>query len=217
MQIMNTKLLWRSIVPRCTGFLVLTTILALFSGCSHSVKEGVSVEGLNDGREGFVIRETSSMDEESLEDFEQAVAMMEELHYDEAIELFEQVIERSPGVTAPYVNIAMAYVQIDKLELAEEHLKTALSLVPDHPAVSNEYGLLLRKSGRFTEAREIYENTLEVYPEYLPAQRNLGILCDLYINDLGCALEQYEIYSEAMPGDEKVKMWIADLRMRLGR
>lgn len=217
MQIMNTKLLWRSIVPGCTGFLVLTIILALFSGCSHSVNDGVSIEGLYDGREGFVIRETSSMDAESLEDFEQAVAMMEERDYDKAIELFEKVIERSPGVTPPYVNIAMAYVQIDKFEPAEEHLKTALGLVPDHPAVSNEYGLLLRKSGRFAEAREIYENTLEVYPEYLPAQRNLGILCDLYLDDQVCALSHYEIYSEALPGDEQVKMWIADLRMRLGR
>ena len=149
--------------------------------------------------------------------FEQAVAMMKEHDYDKAIELLEKVIERSPGVTAPYVNIAMAYVQIDKLEPAEQHLKTALELVPDHPAVCNEYGLLLRKSGRFAEAREMYEKTLKSYPEYLPVQRNLGILCDLYLDDPVCALSQYEIYSEAMPGDEQVKMWIADLRMRLGR
>ena len=55
------------------------------------------------------------------------------------------------------------------------------------------------------------------FPDYLPARRNLGILCDLYLNDPACALKQFEIYSEAMPGDAQVKIWIAELRMRLGR
>jgi len=127
------------------------------------------------------------------------------------------VIEGSPGVVAPYVNVAMAYVKIDKLEPAEKHLKTALDMVPDHPVVGNEYGLLLRKSGRFKEARDVYEMALKSYPEYFPIRRNLGILCDLYLNDQECALNQYEKYSEAMPDDEQIRIWIADLRMRLGR
>ena len=82
---------------------------------------------------------------------------------------------------------------------------------------SNEYGLLLRKAGRFAEARTVYEQALATFPDYHPIRRNLGILCDLYLNDLGCAREQYEIYSAAVPGDEQVKMWIADLGARMGR
>jgi Tfp pilus assembly protein PilF len=125
----------------------------------------------------------------------------------------EQVVQRSPGVTAPYIDIAMAYRQVGKLEQAEKYLKTALELVPGHPVASNEYGLLLRRSGRFGEARQIYEEALTRFPEYLPIRKNLGILCDLYLKDQACALEQYRIYSEARPENEAIKLWIASLKL----
>jgi tetratricopeptide (TPR) repeat protein len=81
----------------------------------------------------------------------------------------------------------------------------------------NEYGLLCRKTGRFAEARAIYEKAIARFPEYYPLHRNLGILCDLYLNDPACAFEHYEIYSNARPEDAQVKLWIEDLRARLGR
>ena len=225
MQIKNAELLWRSKVRRRAGWVTLVMVLALFSGCVTSAKvtqqpvtdQGPSVARLEDGRQGFVIRENPSMDAESREAFERSVAMMNDGKNDKAIELLAKVIERSPGVTAPYINIAEAYIRTNKLEPAEQHLKTALGLVPNHPVASNEYGLLLRKGGRFKEAREIYEKALASFPDYLPIHRNLGILCDLYLNDPACALKQFEIYSEGAPADGQVKIWIAELRMRLGR
>ncbi len=179
--------------------------------------QGPSVERIQDGRQGFVIRESAGMDVESRGEFERAVAMMNDGKNDKAIELLTTVIERSPGLTAPHINIAMAYMRTGKPEPAEQHFKTALGLIPDHPVASNEYGLLLRKGGRFKEAREIYEKALASFPDYLPLHRNLGILCDVYLNDPECALKQFEIYSEKTPADAQVKIWVAELRMRLGR
>jgi Tfp pilus assembly protein PilF len=182
-----------------------------------AVAASPSVMRLADGREGFVITEPPTLDAEARADFERAVALMGEGDGARAIPLLEKVIERAPGLTAPHINLAIALRRAEKPEAAEEQLKTALALVPGHPVASNEYGLLLRQAGRFAEARGVYEQALAAFPDYLPARRNLGILCDLYLNDLACALEQYERYSLAMPQDEQVKMWVADLTARLSR
>jgi len=193
-------------------------MLSVLAGCATDGKvKPALVERLEDGREGFIIMEVPQMDEASRRDFQRAVAILNDQEYGHAIDLLEKIIEQSPGVTAPYINMAIACLHIGKLEQAEEHLKTALLLVPGHPVACNEYGLLYRKTGRFVEARAIYEKALSRFPDYYPVHRNLGILCDLYLDDLACALEHYEIYSEASPEDNQVKLWIADLRVRLGR
>jgi len=224
MQGMHIRTLRRLKTRTFIGFVVLLMELLVLAGCathgkikSALVVQEPVVERLDNGREGFTIKEVPKMDAASRRDFEGAVAMLKDQEYDQAIALLEKVIEQSPGVTAPYINMAIACQHIGKLEQAEEHLKTALLLVPGHPVACNEYGLLYRKTGRFSEARTIYEKALSKFPDYYPVHRNLGILCDLYLNDLACALEHYEIYSEASPDDKKVKSWIADLRARLGR
>lgn len=209
----DTEQGWRFNVRRRAGWAALVTLLALLSGCAAGSK-GPTVERLRDGRQGFVIREKADLDDWSRSAFERAIALMNVGENDAAIELLKQVIERSPGFTAPHIDIALAFLRTGKRDLAEQHLKTALALVPGHPAASNEYGLLLRKTGRFREAREVYEKAIHGFPDYLPGRRNLGILCDLYLNDPTCALEQFEAYSERMPGDEKIKIWIAELRTR---
>ena len=216
MQVRNAGLVWWSNVRRRTGWVALVMVLTLFSGCAVK-NSGPTVARLKDGRQGFVIQEKPIVDAESRGEFERAVAMMNDGNNDTAIELLTKVIERSPSITAPHINIAVAYMRTGKPELAEQHFKIALELIPGHPVASNEYGLLLRKGGRFNEAREIYEKAIADFPDYLPVRRNLGILCDLYLNDPACALKQFEIYSEGMPADGQVKIWIAELRMRLGR
>jgi Tfp pilus assembly protein PilF len=216
------------------GLILLALLLTGIAGCAikkeqlpeptagkpaadPAVAAGAGSSQLEDGRLGFEIREVPNRPADWQADFSAAVERLNEQDYPGAIELLQKVIEHEPGVTAPYIDIALAYRKIDQPEPAEENLKKALELVPGHPVASNEYGLLLRKAGRFAEARTVYEQALTRYPDYLPVHRNLGILCDLYLNDLECANDQYERYSIGTPDDEQVKIWLADLRLRLGR
>lgn len=223
----TTKKLPTRLLPGLAGLLI---CLLFAAGCAvvdspttKTVTEQIpaakdkTIARLEAGRTGFVITETPSFPTPWRADFERAVVLMQKDKEKEAIPVLEEIVRQSPGVTAPYINLAMAYRHADVFDQAEEMLQVALELLPDHPVANNEYGLLLRQTGRFTEARDVYEATLRLFPEYLPVRRNLGILCELFLDDTACAIEQYTIYNQANPDDKAVALWIADLNLRMGR
>ena len=150
-------------------------------------------------------------------DFDAAMARMNAQEYQKGIELLDKVIAQIPNNPVPYINRAMAQEKLGNLKPAEDDLKRALELDPGHPVANNEYGLLYRKTGRFGEARKLYEGLLAKYPYFPLVHKNLGILCDLYLRDYDCALREYEAYRSATPEDKTIKIWIADVQRRLGK
>ena len=161
------------------------------------------------------ISENFGVDPEVRNEFNQAVALLNAEKYAEAIKLLKAVSGKTSKFSAPYINLGIAYSRTDELEKAEENFKKALEISKDHPVAINELGLIYRKTGRYAEARQLYESLLAMYPDFLPARKNLGVLCDIYIQDLNCALEQYEEYLRGIPEDEKVKIWVADVKSRM--
>ena len=125
------------------------------------------------------------------------------------------VVETAPDLAAPQIDLGIAYHLSGDLEAAESHLDQALVLNPEHPVAHNELGIIYRKTGRFAEAKKSYQSALAIYPGYHHARRNLAILCDLYLGDLKCALENYEAYMSTVPSDDEAEIWIADLRYRM--
>lgn len=147
--------------------------------------------------------------------FDQAVQLLRAGEVDAAIPVLESVLEREQRLAAPYVNLALAYRQKGNDKQVQQNLMKALAIDSTQPQANNQLGLLYRKQGKFEQAREAYHAALEAHPEYLPAIRNLGILCDIYLRDPDCALEQYEKLQQKMPEDKTIKIWIADLKARM--
>ena len=150
-------------------------------------------------------------------DFAFAVALMENGEFERAIPKLESVVEREQRLIAPFINLAIAYRKSGDHQQAEAQLTQALAIDPRHPVANNELGLVLRKAGRFDEARAAYEKAIASDSDFAVARRNLGVLCDLYMHDFECALEQFEQYLELKPDDEDVPIWIADLKQRTGQ
>lgn len=151
------------------------------------------------------------------QDFRSASQLLQQGDTELAINILKSIIEREQRLPAPYVNLAIAYKRQGDTEAAEQNLISALKLDIGHPVANNELGLLYRKEGKFNAARTAYENAIKKHPDYLPARKNLGVLCDLYTRDFSCALEQFQDYLELSPGDKEVEIWVADLKRRVGK
>jgi Tfp pilus assembly protein PilF len=195
----------------CAGALAVAAGLFACSTSGTTRPEAVAIPD----ESGFTIEERVSVSSKIRASFNSAMRLLEQGQYDSGIALLADVTEAAPEVTSLHIDLGIAYARVGELERAEGSIKNALLLSPRHPVAHNELGILYRKMGRFEKARESYEAALAVYPDFHFARRNLAILCDVYLSDLSCALENYEAYSEAVGKDDDVDMWIADLRKRI--
>lgn len=194
------------------GFSILGILLCalLLSSCVRDVKEST-------GSDTKKVREIIDVDSDLEDAFHEALTHLKAQEYKQAIVLLENIIEQEQRLVAPFVNLGMAYELDGDVKQAEKYFRGAVSVDLTHPVANNQLGQLYRKLGRFDDARKAYSNALTEYPDYLPVIKNLGILCELYIRDLPCALEQYQHYQNLQPDDKTMKIWISDLSNRMGK
>jgi Flp pilus assembly protein TadD len=194
-------------------FALSASLVAACATTSEPVRPPVNVEIQEEV--GFTITEEARIGGDVRADYETALSYLQQGRHAEGIELLERVADAAPELSAPRIDLGIAQHQAGDLEAAESSLRLALESNPEQPVAHNELGIIYRKTGRFTEARKSYESALAVYPGFHFARRNLAILCDLYLADLECALDNYEAYMKTVPSDDEASMWIADIRYRL--
>ena len=140
---------------------------------------------------------------------------MQAQDYVQAIAIFNKVAEKEPRASGPWVNMAIAYRQLDQMDKADEAIETAVKLNPKNPYALNQAGIIKREMGEFDEAQTMYKSALSEYPNYANAHLNLAILCDLYLQKIGCAKSHYQAYQEIGKNEDKqVIAWMSDLSRR---
>ncbi len=195
---------------------MLSISVIMLAGCNATTKPQRKVAKIEiQEAVGFTITEEVRVTDADRLKYYEALNYLHDGSFERGIAILEDVAEAAPAVTAPRIDLGIAYHRQGDLGAAEKNLLQALELNANHPVAHNELGIVYRKTGRFVDAKQHYEAAIAVYPGYHHARRNLAILCDLYLADYDCALDQYEAYMATVPADEEASMWIADLRNRM--
>ena len=151
------------------------------------------------------------------ENYKKAIVLMKAQQLDEAFALFDDIQTKTPMFAGPVLNQALIRIQQLNYKEADLLLKKAVGINDKNPFVYNLQGFVARQQGQFANARAAYEKAIATTPKYAKAHFNLGVLADLYLQDLPLALKHYEAYQalQASP-DSTVTKWIVDLQKRTG-
>ncbi|PTQ88178.1 tetratricopeptide repeat protein [Agitococcus lubricus] len=152
-----------------------------------------------------------------LADYQQALTLLKAQQWDDAYNKFEEVQAKAPQFVGPVLNQVLIRIQQQNFKEADLLLKKAQGINSKNPYIYNLQGFVLRQQGQFVESRKAYEQALTISPKYAKAHFNLGVLADLYLQDLPFALQHYEAYQalQTKP-DATVAKWIVDLQKRTG-
>jgi len=144
--------------------------------------------------------------------FEQAQARIDARQWQDALRELQALTQAYPELSGPALNLALVYQQTGDPGQAQHWFLQSLSINPDNIAAYNEYGIFLRKQGRFREAETVYLQALDRWAGCADTHLDIGILYDLYLGERDKALQHYRRY-QSLTGeqDRVVAGWITDL------
>jgi len=82
--------------------------------------------------------------------------------FDLARDRLERAIELDPKYADAYSMLAMTYVQLDLIRLATDSFSRSVRLEPDNFGVRNAYAVFLCQQRQFDEAREQFDEAIEI-------------------------------------------------------
>lgn len=119
--------------------------------------------------------------------------------------------ERESGALS--ADYGLALQKSGRISAAVRVYRHALALDPGLAMAANNLALLLRRQGKFEQARQLLEKAIADNPAKASLHFNLAVLCDLYLLDRSAAIRQYQAYQKLLDRpDRKVAGWIAQLK-----
>lgn len=150
------------------------------------------------------------------DEYRNGLSLMEDERFDEALQHWADmsvVFGQYPGV---WSNLGLAHYQLGNYEEATSAYEQVESIDPTFCPVHALSGVAYRELGRFDDAQASYYAAIDCDPDDGRHYYNLGILLDLYRNDLDSALEFYRKARRLMPDNEQLNIWVIDLARRVG-
>ncbi len=187
--------------------LLLLMSLALLTACAGSPTANNSPVA--------TISKPVDVSPEIMAQYQTAIASLKSGADSTALAQFTAVTTKAPQLAGAYINIGLIHLKKQRYTEAEIAFNQAINANKQNALAQNYLGVTLREQGKFDKARQAYQQALQIDNNYADAHLNLGILFDIYLNDLPKAQEHYEKYQSLTDGkDEQVSKWITDIKQR---
>lgn len=159
--------------------------------------------------------ELAPISDELTKAYNQGLALLQKEQFIEAEEHWQKTAAQWSEFPGVWSNLAITLWHLEQYQPALESAEKALMLDEEFCPVQSVQGLLLRELGQFEEAIAAYEKALLCDPENPDVPLNLGILYDLYLQNLAQALVYYEQAQSLQESeDPTLAMWVEDLKNR---
>jgi tetratricopeptide (TPR) repeat protein len=132
------------------------------------------------------------------ESFMQAVRCEEESKVEEAISLYQGILEREPNHAPSAINIGTIFYNQGEFLIAERMYRQAVSADPNYALAYFDLGNVLDELQRLPEAVEAYLTAIRLVPKYADAHYNLALAWER-LNERRKSLRHWEIYLKLDP------------------
>jgi arylsulfatase A-like enzyme/Flp pilus assembly protein TadD len=119
---------------------------------------------------------------------------------EKAIDYYQKDAQANPLDVSGQNNLATAYLQTGRFSDAERTFKWVLAVQPYAPAY-NGLGIIAMRRNNLKEARKEFDRAVQLDPNNVEANLNLGILCTK-TQDLPCARAAFKKFLAKAPADE---------------
>ncbi|WP_271407151.1 tetratricopeptide repeat protein [Tenacibaculum soleae] len=147
-----------------------------------------------------------------------ALLLKEQGKTDEAIAALAEARKANPKDLNLLLNEADMYIKLEKMDKFGELMNQAIALDPENPTLYYNLGVVNFNQGRVEDAKKYYEKAIELKPNYSDAYMNIAVVVldkdKKIVEEMNknlsnfkkydaLALEQKEVYKEALPFLEK--------------
>jgi len=166
--------------------LITTVMITLLIGCAGG---GSGLDG--EQKELQTASDQTVNQKRALNHLNLAVGYYQRGQWTSALDDVKRALQYDPELADAYSMRALTYMEMGEFNLAESNFLRALSLVPNNPDYSNNYGWLLCQNGHAAQAIPYFEVAIKSrhYQSRAKAYNNAGV-CTLKLKNEPAA-EQY--------------------------
>ncbi len=197
-------------------YILAICFIGMLNACSQKSTQPTEVEITPTVTEVPVTVQPDSQEIINQADYQLGLEALELREYSKAKRLFKSFIKSNPSLAGAYINLALIAFREDEFEAVAVLLDQAITLNPEQAQAYHLRAQLHLQNGAIKLAKDDYLRALELKPNYPNAHYNLALLYDIFLQEIGLAIDHYKVYLSLLDKeDEKTQNWVKHLQNSL--